>query len=75
VYAYSGSCAGEVINPNHRPVRVNEATLAVNMTTYIFNTCILKGMYGKYVTSEIAALLYPTPSSDAGKLKIEDKGQ
>jgi hypothetical protein len=54
-----GACAGTLYNKNSESSRINEATLAVEMTTNIFNKCVVNGMWGRWETNDYSIRLLP----------------
>jgi hypothetical protein len=56
------SCAGHVCNGDRKPIQVNEATLAWNMTTNIFNPCVVNGKYGFWEEDKIQTGLTASPN-------------
>lgn len=43
-----GVCKGAVINNSTTPIQIYEATLAWEMTAYLFNPCIANGLFGEF---------------------------
>jgi hypothetical protein len=53
-----GSCGGTLFNKLATRARINEATLAVEMTDKIYNQCVIKGMWGRWETDQYSIRIY-----------------
>jgi hypothetical protein len=54
-----GACEGTLYNRKSETSRINEATLAVEMTTNIFSKCVINGMWGRWETNDYSIRLLP----------------
>jgi hypothetical protein len=65
-----GACEGTLYNRKSEELRINEATLAVEMTTNIFNKCVINGMWGRWETNDYSIRLLPLAfQPELGKIK------
>ncbi|KAK0727868.1 hypothetical protein B0T26DRAFT_672484 [Lasiosphaeria miniovina] len=61
----AGSCQLHVVNQAGGTVKVKEATLAWDLTAYVFNPCVVNGLYGYYfLDSSVIASIEPAGYDD-----------
>jgi hypothetical protein len=68
-----GTCGGTLFNKLPTRARINEATLAVEMTDKIYNQCVINGMWGRWETDQYSIRIYYVDRSDSRSLSRHGK--